>query len=198
MKVGITGGMGSGKTTVCKIFETLGIPVYYADDKAKELMTTNKELKQKIINLFGPEAYKTDQTLNRSFISNVAFHNPPILKKLNQAVHPVVFHDSEIWHHNQKNVPYTIKEAALLFESGGYKLLDKMITVMAPLEIRIKRTIERDKTTRKAILLRIANQLPDEEKIPLSDYVIYNDGKRGLIKQVMAIHFELKKEAFPS
>ena len=193
LKVGITGGMGSGKTTVCKIFEVLGIPVYYADDKAKELMTNNEALRQKIIKLFGTDAYLKDQTLNRKYIADIVFNDPSKLEKLNRAVHPAVLKDSEIWHKSQKNVPYTLKEAALLFESGSYKNLDKMITVVAPQEIRIQRILERDKTSRKAILARIENQISDHEKASQSNFVIYNDGKQGLIEQVIAIHLELKK-----
>ncbi len=193
LKVGITGGMGSGKTTVCNIFETLGIPVYYADDRAKYLMTNDEELRQKIKSIFGAEAYQKDWKLNRKYISDIAFHEPKKLKMLNDAVHPAVLKDSELWHNSQKNVPYTLKEAALLFETGSYKKLDKLITVVAPLEVRIKRIMERDKTTKEAILARIANQWSDEEKLAQSDWVIYNDGNHGLIKQVLKIHFELKK-----
>ncbi len=195
LKVGITGGMGSGKTTVCKIFETLGIPVYYADDKAKYLMINKPELRLKIIAIFGSNAYQKNGDLNRKYISNIAFKAPEKLKMLNEAVHPAVKSDGEIWHKSQKNAPYTLKEAALLFESGSYKKLDKIITVIAPLEIRITRILERDKTTREAILARIENQLPDEEKVAQSDFVIYNDGKQGLIEQVLTIHLELKKES---
>jgi dephospho-CoA kinase len=194
LKVGITGGMGSGKTTVCKIFETLGIPVYYADDRAKYLMINDTELRQKIIAIFGANAYQKDGELNRKYISNIAFKAPEKLKMLNKAVHPAVKTDGEIWHKGQKNVPYTLKEAALLFESGSYKSLDKIITVVAPLEIRINRILERDKTTREAIMSRIKNQLSDEEKVAQSDFVIYNDGKQSLIKQVLNIHYELKRD----
>jgi dephospho-CoA kinase len=192
LKVGITGGMGSGKTTVCKIFETLGIPTYYADDRAKYLMSNDEGLIEKIKTIFGPDAYQKDQQLNRKYIADIAFKNPQKLKKLNAVVHPAVFKDGEKWHNSQKNVPYTLKEAALLYESGSYKKLDKMITVTAPLEIRIKRILERDDTTREAILARIENQWSDEKKVTLSDYIIYNDGHLSLIEQVLKIHSQLK------
>ena len=130
LKIGITGGMGSGKTTVCKIFETLGIPIYYADERAKYLMTRDQQLIHKIKLIFGSEAYQEDYHLNRKFIADIAFKRPEKLKKLNEAVHPVVFEDGNLWHEKQKNVPYTIKEAALLFESGSYKTLDKIITIV--------------------------------------------------------------------
>ena len=193
LKVGITGGMGSGKSTVCKIFETLGIPVYYADDRAKHLMLIDPNLKIKIISIFGPDAYQKDHKLNRKHISNIAFNTPEKLKKLNKAVHPVVKRDSELWHEAQKNGAYTLKEAALLFESGSYKDLDKIITVVTPLEVRIERLLKRDKTSREAILNRIKNQLSDEEKMAKSDFIIYNDEKKGLINQVLTIHNELIK-----
>jgi dephospho-CoA kinase len=197
LKVGITGGMGSGKTTVCKIFETLGIPVYYADDRAKYLMKNDKELRQKIISIFGSNAYQNDNELNRSYIADIAFHDPEKLRKLNEAVHPAVFKDGDIWHKEQKDVPYTLKEAALLFESGGYKKLDKIITVTSPLELRIKRILKRDKTTREAVLARIKNQMPDEEKKAQSDFIIFNDEKQSLINQVLAIHHELLSPSKP-
>ena len=193
LKVGITGGMGSGKTTVCKIFQVLGIPVYFADDRAKQLMTTDNTVKQKIISIFGTDAYLADGALNRKLISDLAFQDPHKLTQLNEAVHPAVLKDSESWHNAQENVPYTLKEAALLFESGSYKFLDKVITVVAPLEVRIKRITKRDNTTREAVLDRIRQQMPDDEKIPLSDYVVQNDGSESLIQQVLDIHADLLK-----
>ncbi len=193
LKVGITGGMGSGKTTVCKIFRILGIPVYLADDSAKQLMTTDKTLQQKIISIFGPDAYLADGALNRKLISDLAFQDPNKLSQLNEAVHPAVLKDSETWHNAQENVPYTLKEAALLFESGSYKFLDKVITVVAPLELRIRRIMQRDNTTREAILARIGQQMQDDEKISLSDFVIQNDGSKSLVRQVLEIHAELLK-----
>ena len=195
LKVGITGGMGSGKTTVCKIFETLGIPIYYADDQAKYLMTHNNKLKQKIIDIFGTKAYRNDQNLNRKYIADIAFKNPKKLKKLNEAVHPAVLEDSENWQKAQQDAPYTLKEAALLFESGSYLKLDKMITVVSPLELRIQRILERDKTTKEAILARIEKQLSDEEKVAKSDFIIFNDLKNSLVKQVLKIHDQLIRQS---
>ena len=195
LKVGITGGIGSGKTTVCQIFETLGIPIYYADDRAKALMTADKNLVQGIKNLFGAAAYFEDGTLNRKHISEIAFSNPLKLNELNALVHPAVHADGESWHTAQVGVPYTLKEAALHFESGGFRLLDKMICVVAPKEVRIERVLLRGGLTRSEIEVRMSKQLSDEEKIKQSDFVIYNDNKEGLIAQVLAIHKALIDKA---
>ncbi len=195
LKIGITGGMGSGKTTVCHIFETLGIPVYYADDRAKALMVEHEDLIKGIKNLFGEAAYFPNGTLNRKHISDIAFHNPLILNQLNALVHPAVWLDGEAWHKAQPQAPYTLKEAALLFESGGNFLLDKIITVVAPLETRIARVLLRGGGTlaRSDVEARMAKQLPDDEKIKQSDFVIWNDGGQALIPQVLAIHQALIK-----
>jgi dephospho-CoA kinase len=195
LKIGITGGIGSGKTTVCRIFETLGIPIYYADDRAKALMTEDADLVKAVKNLFGDAAYLNDGTLNRALISEIAFSNPLKLNELNALVHPAVRLDGERWHNAQIGVPYTLKEAALHFESGGYKLMDKMICVVAPKEVRIERVLLRGGLTQADIEARMSKQLPDEEKINKSDFVIYNDGKEGLIPQVMAIHKRLIQES---
>ena len=194
LKIGITGGIGSGKTTVCRIFETLGIPVYYADDRAKALMVENADLIKNIKNVFGEEAYLPDGALNRAFIANIAFHNPLKLNELNALVHPAVWQDGEQWHNAQTDAPYTLKEAALTFESGGNLFLDKIITVVAPVEIRIERVILRGggTMTRADVEARIAKQLPDEEKIKQSDFVIWNDGTQLLMPQVLKIHNQLK------
>lgn len=190
LKVGITGGIGSGKTTVCKIFETLGIPIYYADDRAKYLMNTDEYLVTGIIKLFGKEAYFEGE-LNRPHIASIAFSDKNILQQLNALVHPVVHQDSENWFLEQKNVPYVLKEAALHFETGGYKMLDKMITVFAPKAMRIERVMKRDNRTAEEVEARIDNQMPDSEKVKLADFVIYNDGSQSLIQQIYTIHQRL-------
>lgn len=191
LRVGITGGIGSGKSTVCRIFEVLGIPVYYADERAKAIMVEHPTVVARIQELFGAEAYFADGTLNRQHIASIAFVDKEKLAQLNAIVHPAVFEDGERWHHSQKNVPYTLKEAALLFESGGYKQMDKLITVVAPLPLRIQRVIERDNTTADLVQNRIIQQMLDEEKIKLSDYIIQNDGEQSLVKQVLEIHRSL-------
>lgn len=192
LKIGITGGMGSGKTTVCKIFETLGIPIYYADDRAKSLMVEDKTLINKVKQAFGEDAYGLDGTLNRAYISQIAFSNPMKLTELNAAVHPAVLRDGEKWHQAQHDVPYTLKEAALLYESGSDAVLDKIIMVFAPKNVRIERVLLRGGLTRDEIEKRMAKQLPDEEKMKKADFIIYNDGEKGLIGQVLAIHAQLK------
>lgn len=188
LHVGITGGIGSGKTTVCKIFEALGIPVYYADDRAKWLMEHRETLVRGIRELFGDEAYTPEGRLNRPWIAAQAFQDPELLNRLNQLVHPAVAEDGLNWQQAQTGVPYTLKEAALLYESGSYRLLDKIIVVTAPLELRIQRVMERDQVDRKSVEQRIARQMLEEEKVALADYVIYNDGERSLILQVLDIH----------
>jgi len=192
LKVGITGGIGSGKTTVCQIFETLGIPVYYADDRAKAIMVENEQVIRQIKTLFGAEAYLPDGSLNRAHIANIAFNDQEKLSQLNAIVHPAVFADGDQWHQQQTNVPYTLKEAALLFESGSYQQMDKMITVFAPEELRIQRVVKRDATSEEQVRQRIAKQMSDEEKMKLADYVIHNDGQQALLPQVLQLHQKLK------
>jgi dephospho-CoA kinase len=193
LKVGITGGIGSGKTTVCKVFETLGIPIYYADDRAKILMNTDEFLVTEITKIFGEQAYLSIGELNRPHIASIAFSDKNVLQKLNALVHPVVHRDSEKWFLEQQNVPYVLKEAALHFETGGYKMLDKMITVFAPKKVRIERVMKRDKRTVEEVEARINNQMPDSEKVKLADFVIYNDGSQSLIQQIYTIHQSLIK-----
>ncbi len=188
LKIGITGGIGSGKTTVCRLFETLGIPVYYADDRAKWLMQNDEELVQGLKNLFGEKVYDKNNNLNRKHLASIIFHDNAKLKALEALVHPKVYVDGMEWHEAQKNVPYTLKEAALLFEAGSYKAMDKTITVFAPIEMRIQRVMKRDNAPREAVLARINKQWPDEKKIELADFVIKNDLETGLIQQVYHLH----------
>lgn len=187
-KVGITGGIGSGKTTVCRVFETLGIPVYYADERAKSLMNTNEDLRKEIIAIFGKDAYLPDGSLNRKHIASIVFTDNSKLKALESVVHPAVAKDGNDWHYSQKDKPYTLKEAALLVENGSYKHFDKMILVTAPKSVRIERVMARDKTTAEAVEARMDAQLSDEEKRKVCDFVIENDGAQSIIKQVLKIH----------
>ena len=186
LKVGITGGIGSGKSTVAHIFETLGIPVYYADDAAKKLMNENKELKQQVQQLFGEAAYTNGQ-LNRAFLSAQVFNNPEKLAMLNAVVHPVTIADAAKWM-QQQTAAYAIKEAALIFESGAQENLDKVIGVFAPKAIRIKRVMDRDGITREEVLSRMNKQINETIKMRLCDYVITNDEQQLLIPQVLAVH----------
>lgn len=196
MKIGITGGIGSGKSTVCKIFEVLGIPVYYADDRAKWLMNNDTNLIEGVKSVFGNEAYHADGTLNRPFIADIVFNDKSKLAELNTLVHPAVFEDGMAWNEANVAAPYTLKEAAILFESGSYLTVDKVITVFTPKEIRIQRVLMRDDTTREAIEARMDKQMPEEEKIERSDFVIYNNDEHSLIKQVLDIHRKILMNEF--
>lgn len=184
--IGLTGGIGSGKSTVAKVFETLGIPVYYADDEAKRLMNTDERLKQEIIKQFGIESYK-DGTLNRPYIASLVFADKEKLSLLNSLVHPVTIEDSQKWVLQQIS-PYVIREAALLFESGANKGLDFVIGVSAPLPLRIQRVIQRDGLSKEEIEQRISRQMDEEEKLKKCDFVILNDEKQLVIPQVLDIH----------
>ncbi|MFN8308574.1 MAG: dephospho-CoA kinase [Chitinophagales bacterium] len=192
LKVGITGGIGSGKSTVCQIFERLGVPVYYADQRAKELMEDDRELVKAITMHFGNEMYK-DGKLQRAALAAIVFSDEHKLLLLNSLVHPAVFRDNQSWNEvlAKKNYPYTIKEAALLVETGSYQQLDKLIVITAPLEDRIKRVMARDGSTEDQVLARIKAQLPEEEKVKLADYVIVNDEVMNLVPQVAKIHTDL-------
>lgn len=184
--IGLTGGIGSGKSTVAKVFETLGIPVYYADDEAKRLMNTDERLKQEIIKQFGIESYQ-DGTLNRPYIASLVFTNKEKLSLLNSLVHPVTIEDSQKWV-LQQITPYVIREAALLFESGANKGLDFVIGVSAPVPLRIQRVIQRDGLSKEEIEQRISRQMDEEEKTKKCDFVILNDEKQLVIPQVLDIH----------
>ena len=185
--IGITGGIGVGKTTICKIFETFGIPVYYADDRAKRLMTSSKSVKSQIKELFGKEAYFRNGRLNRDFIRKAIFSQNDKLKAMNAIVHPAVFQDAIEWI-SQQNAPYSLQEAALLVESGRYKSFDKLIVVTAPEKVKIERVKKRDRKSTKEVQTIINKQLPDQAKIDVADFIIYNDGEHLLIPQVQRIH----------
>jgi dephospho-CoA kinase len=186
LKIGITGGIGSGKTLVSGVFQKLGAPTYNADDRAKWLMNNNTKIIIKVIDLFGPEAYINGE-LNRSLIAKQVFKNTSLLAKLNAVVHPIVFDDFDEWYETQ-TYPYVLKEAALLFESGSYRDLDAIITVDAPLEIRLKRASIRDQKSEDEIKGRIKNQYPNEIKVKAADFVINNDGITPVLPQLLKLH----------
>lgn len=189
LKIGITGNIGSGKTTVSKLFEILGIPVFYADEAAKTLMITDELLITAIKQTFGNKAYFADGTLNRKYIADIVFNDDAQLAKLNGLVHPAVFKAFDNWAAAMADdAPYVLKEAAVLFESASYKHCDKAIMVTAPLDMRIKRVTQRDKITREEVLKREARQFTEEKKIQLADYVIHNDGSELVIPQVLKLH----------
>ncbi len=186
LRVGITGGIGSGKSTVSKIFEVLGIPVYYADDASKRLMNEDEGLKEKLQSIFGNQTY-VDGQLNRAYLSSVVFNNEEKLLLLNSIIHPATIKDAEEWMLRQ-TTPYAIKEAALIFESGSQEYLDKVIGVYAPAAVRIHRVMQRDKVTREEVLSRMNKQIDEAMKMRLCDYVITNDEQELLIPQVMKLH----------
>ncbi|MHB8207888.1 dephospho-CoA kinase [Mucilaginibacter sp.] len=188
LKIGITGNIGSGKTTVSKIFEVLGIPVFYADDEAKKVMVSDNILIAELKKAFGAKSYFEDGSLNRKHISRIVFNNEAELKKLNAIVHPAVFRAFNSWVPQFKSAPYVLKEAALLFESSSYKMCDKSIMVTAPLELRIERVMLRDGFSRDEILNREARQFSEEKKLQLADYTIKNDNTALVIPQVLALH----------
>lgn len=186
LRIGLTGGIGSGKTTVAAIFEVLGIPVYYADEAAKRLMDEDENVKVDVESNFGKEAY-TDNNLNRKYISGIVFNNPDKLAVLNSIVHPATIKDADEWIQKQ-NSPYIIKEAALLFESAAHQKLDYVIGVQAPLELRILRVMKRDHVSREEILSRMNNQMDEKAKLALCDFIIINDEGQLVIPQVLRLH----------
>lgn len=186
--VGITGGIGSGKTTVCQIFELLGIPVFYADAEAKEVMHTDEVLKKELINTFGPDSFFETGLLNRKHIANLVFHDWKALESLNALVHPAVFRAFDRWLLKQTKAPYVLKEAALLFESGSFKMCTHSILVEAPDYVKIARVMQRDGITEAEVRLRMARQYSDAEKEKLADYLIFNDEQQLLIPQVLNLH----------
>jgi dephospho-CoA kinase len=190
LTVGITGGIGSGKTTVCKIFEVMGVPVYYADERAKYLLKYNQDILSQVKELLVDGAY-INGDINRTYISDKVFNDTSLLKKYNDIIHPAVADDTIQWTQQHLNSPYVLKEAALLIESGSYKLLDKLIVVTAPIETRIERVMKRDHVSREAVEIRIKNQMPEEEKIKMANFIINNDGNENLIKQVISVHQKL-------
>ncbi|WP_316747280.1 dephospho-CoA kinase [Pedobacter gandavensis] len=191
LKIGITGGIGSGKTTVCRVFETLGIPVFYADTVAKQIMVTDPILIQGVKDAFGVESYTSEGILNNKHIAGIVFNQVAELEKLNQLVHPAVFRAFEHWATQvSPNVPYILKEAALLFESGSYQLCDRNVLVIAPLETKLQRVMQRDGVTEEQVRARMDKQLSDEEKAKMADMLVHNNETDSLITQVMALHHQ--------
>ena len=189
LRIGITGGIGSGKSTVAKVFEVLGIPVYYADDVAKRLMNEDEELKQIIKKHFGNEVYK-DGRLDRKKLAEIVFNSPEKLELHNKFVHPATIKNAERWMQEQTTL-YSLKEAALIFESGAQEHLDYVIGVTAPAPLRILRTMQRDAVTREEVLARMDKQMDEEIKMRLCDFIIKNDEQEMLLPQVLELHEKL-------
>jgi dephospho-CoA kinase len=189
--IGLTGGIGSGKTTVARVFELLGVDVYYADIQAKKILSSDK-IKGQIISAFG-NVYKDNKLQNKK-LAEIVFNDKKKLEKLNSIVHPAVEKDFEQWSKKNSGKPYLIKEAAILFESGSYKKVDKIITVFAPENIRILRVCKRDNIDKAQVIARINNQMPDNEKIAKSDFVIKNYNGYLIIPQIIEIDNALRSE----
>lgn len=197
LKIGITGGIGAGKSTVCKVFAALGIPVYDADSRAKLLLVEDSLLKEEIRRQFGQQAYHEDGSLNRPWLAGQVFDKPEQLKILNSLVHPRVGQDFEQWY-AQQQAPYILKEAALLFESGAYKALDAVITVTAPEALRMRRTLMRDTNrSRSQVEDIMQRQLPEEERVSRAQFRLVNDEHSLLLPQVLRLHRQLLRGELP-
>lgn len=196
LQVGVTGGIGSGKSLVCRIFQSLGVAVYNADNRAKELMTIDPVLVEQIKKEFGAKAYFSDGKVNRDFIAQAVFGASDQLEKLNHFVHPRVLVDYAKWVEGRQNESYVIKEAALIFEAGSSSGLDTIIVVFAPEALRLKRVLQRDAhRSEKDILNIFHNQMPEEEKLKRADAVIVNDESRLVIPQVLKLHNQFLSRA---
>ncbi len=185
--VGVTGGIGSGKSLVCSILDKLGVPVYSADAEARRLMNSDRDLRDAIVQMFGNGAYSGD-VLNRKFLAQSVFGNQEKIAQLNGLVHPVVGRDFKRWAALQREAPYVVEEAAILFESGAHKRMDLSVLVYAPRELRISRVMERDQVDREDVLKRMGHQMSEEELAHMAGHLIYNDGTQMLLPQVIELH----------
>ena len=192
LKLGVTGGIGSGKTSVCKVFTVLGIPVFSTDRIAREIMDGDENIIRQINSIAGRDMY-SNGALDRMALASLIFNNSSLLEKVNSLVHPLVFERFSGWEKNQTS-PYVIMEAAILFESGASKLVDKIVTIVAPEEERLSRVTQRSKLSRHQVLERMMNQMNDEARIKLSDYVIYNSENDMIIPAILAIHDDILKK----
>jgi dephospho-CoA kinase len=193
LRIGLTGGIGSGKTTVAGVFAALGVPVYDADAAAKKLMAEDPGIRDRIIAAFGKGAYE-HRTLNRKYLAQKVFGSKENIELLNSIVHPATIANAVSWMAAQQS-PYVIKEAALIFEAGSQKDLDFVIGVQAPLDVRVARTMDRDHATYEQVLSRMDKQMDDEQKMRLCHYVIINDEQQMVIPQVLSLHAHLLKKA---
>ena len=191
LKIGLTGGLGSGKSTVAHIFEVLGIPVYYADAASKRLMNDDEKVKADVQKAFGKEVYPNGK-LDRKYLSEIVFNDKKKLEILNLIVHPATLRDAEDWL-NKQTTPYAIKEAALIFESGSDKFLDIVIGVKSPLPLRLQRAMKRDNINSEEAMARIEKQMDEETKLSRCDFVIVNDEQQMIIPQVLELHHKFLK-----
>lgn len=190
IKVAVTGGIGAGKSVVCSVFSKLGIPVFDADSAAKEIINFNKEARSKLIRLFGEDIYLPNDTIHRKKLAEIIFNDQIALRNVNNIVHPLVYDNFKNWTKTQ-NSPFVIQEAAIVFENGHTDRFDKIITVTAPVEVKIERCLMRDNNSRENVIERMKNQLPDEYKIAHADFVIYNDDKQMILPQIIEIYKKL-------
>ncbi|MDQ3048582.1 MAG: dephospho-CoA kinase [Bacteroidota bacterium] len=188
IKVGITGGLGSGKSTVCKLFSLLGVPVYYSDEESKNILESDVVVKAAVVREFGEGVLDLNGAIDRKLLAGIVFSDKNKLAKLNAITHPAVASHFAAWAELHKNSPYILKEAAILFESGADKQVDKVILVTAPQDLRIRRAMKRNRITAELALLRINNQLSDSDKASRSHYIIVNDEQEMLIPQVLKTH----------
>jgi dephospho-CoA kinase len=189
LKLGVTGGIGSGKTTVCKMFEVLGIPVFSADDEAKKIQDVNPEVREQINILAGRDLYSAGY-LDRSELAKIVFSDKVLLKKINSIIHPVVFSLFKEWV-SMQDAPYSVMEAAILFESGAFRMMDRVATVVTPVEERIERLLKGNRMTSEQITSRMNNQIDDDSRIRQADFVIYNSENDMIIPAILRIHQEM-------
>lgn len=191
LKIGITGGIGSGKSTICHFFRLLGVPVFEADPEAKKIMNQSPVIRSKLRMLFGNDIYLANQTIDRKKLAGLIFNSPPLLEEVNSIVHPEVRKHFFDWCDKQ-NSPYIVHEAAILFESGFYRMMDQTILVTAPLEERIRRVLARENTTEEDIRNRISKQWPDEEKMKLATYILKNNNEELLLPRLIELDIKFK------
>lgn len=188
LKIGITGGIGSGKSYVCNHFASMGVPIYNADTEARNITNTNSIIREKLSILFGHQLYDNNQQLIKEALAKIIFQDKAALERVNSIIHPEVHKHFKQWYEQHQHQAYIIKEAAIMFESGSNKLMDAVVMVYAPLELRVERAMKRDNRTRQQIMERIANQLDDEKKRKMSDYIIINDQQKMLLPQIIQLH----------
>ena len=190
--VGITGGIGSGKSLICKIFSTMNIPIYDADSRAKYLINKDLSLKNSIKNLLGENAYTSTEEYNRAWVASQVFNNPDLLKRLNSLVHPCVHKDAQDWVKKYPKSPFLLYEAALMNAAGNNNIFDEIIVVNAPVNLRIKRIQARDNRSEQEIRNIMARQISDNERLKIADYVIENDDKMPILEQILEIYQQIQ------
>jgi dephospho-CoA kinase len=195
LTIGITGGIGSGKTTVCKVFRVLGIPVFQADMVAGKLQNEDPQIKKSLADLFGADIYADDGLLNRKKLAGIIFNDRKLLEKINNIIHPAVHQEFNKWKAQYENFPYVLYEAAIIFETGSFRNFDRTILVVTAENERIQRVIKRDHTTAEAIIQRMQNQFSDAEKMKMADFIIENNDNQLVIPQILKLDQLLKSNS---